>query len=145
MSHDVAPVVKANAAARVKNVNVAAADRLEDFVRCGCRKSLDVAGAWTGSSPSDAIGVVKKTPETGKGPRSLFPPVSSETNARALQPFVNAIVDETGMTSNGDPKTRRVEISFRRDRVLIVAELVAGVGEELDECDPDVRNVRFGP
>ena len=49
------------------------------------------------------------------------------------------------MAAHGDPLARGVEVGLGRDGILVVAEVVADVGEQLDERDADVRDVALGP
>ena len=55
--------------------------------------------------------------------------------------LVQRVVDQPRVTAHGDALPRRVEIGLGRDRVLVVAQVVADVGEQLDERDAEVRDV----
>ena len=55
------------------------------------------------------------------------------------------VVDQPRVAADRDPLARRVEIGLGRDRVLVVAELIADIGQKLDQHDPDIGNVAFAP
>ena len=49
------------------------------------------------------------------------------------------------MASNRNPLTCGAEISFCGDRILVIAQVVADVGQRLDQGDTEIGNMRFLP
>ena len=62
-----------------------------------------------------------------------------------VAPFVEDVVDEPRVTPHRLPQARGVEVRLGRDRVLVVAQLVADVREQLDQRDPEVGDVPLAP
>ena len=58
---------------------------------------------------------------------------------------VHRVVDQQRMAPQRDAAPRRVQIRLGRDRVLLVAELVADVGQQLDQRDAVVRDAALLP
>ena len=72
--------------------------------------------------------------------------ISLDANPGArVAAFVQLVVHKPRVTPHGDPLPRRVEIRFGRDRVLKVAQIVAGVSEQFDKRDAEVGHVAFLP
>ena len=59
--------------------------------------------------------------------------------------FVQNVIDQARVTPDGDAFARRIEICLGRDRVLIIAEIIAGIGEHFDECDAEIGHVALAP
>jgi hypothetical protein len=59
--------------------------------------------------------------------------------------FVEQIVDEPRMAADRGALPRRLQIGFGGDRVLIVAEIVADISEELDQRHAEVGRMPFRP
>jgi hypothetical protein len=70
---------------------------------------------------------------------------------RELQPrarvaaVVHRIVHEQRVPARGDPPPAGPQVRLRRDRVLAVAQVVADVGEQLDQRDADVGRAALLP
>ena len=62
-----------------------------------------------------------------------------------VAPFVEDVVDEPCVTPHRLPQARGVEVRLGRDRVLVVAQLVADVREQLDQRDPEIGDVPLPP
>jgi hypothetical protein len=58
---------------------------------------------------------------------------------------VHRVVDEHGMPAQRNPPARRLEIGLRRDRILLIAELIAHIGEKLDKGDAEIGDARLLP
>ena len=73
-------------------------------------------------------------------------PPDLERDPRArVAPVVQPVVDQAGVAADRDPAARGVEVGLGRDGVLVVAEAVADVGEQLDQRDLRVGRVALGP
>ncbi len=62
-----------------------------------------------------------------------------------VHPVVHGVVDEAGVAADGDAAAGGAQIGLRRDGVLLVAQLVADVGEQLDQGGADVGRVALVP
>jgi hypothetical protein len=58
---------------------------------------------------------------------------------------MHLVINERGVTAHGDALARRIQICLAADCVLIVAQIIARVGQQLDERNPYVRNVPLLP
>ena len=58
---------------------------------------------------------------------------------------VHRVVDQRGVAAERRPPARGAEVALGRHRVLPVAQVVADVGQELDERDPEVGRVALAP
>ena len=58
---------------------------------------------------------------------------------------VHPVVEQARVPPHRDAPARRAEVGLRRHRVLVVAELVADVREQLDERDLEVGRVALVP
>ena len=59
--------------------------------------------------------------------------------------LADLVVDQLGVPAQRDPAARRADVRLGADRVLLVAQVIRGVGEDLDQRDPQVGGVRLGP
>src|SRR4029453_10514306 len=55
------------------------------------------------------------------------------------------IVDEPGVTPNAGPPPCRVDVCLGRYRILVVTEVIAYVGEHLDERDTQIGRIALAP
>ena len=62
-----------------------------------------------------------------------------------VAPVVHRVVDQPGVAAHGDAPARRAEVGLAGDGVLVVAEVVGGVGQRLDQGDADVGGAALGP
>ena len=62
-----------------------------------------------------------------------------------VAPVVHRVVDQPDMPAHRDPLPRRVQVGLGGHRVLLVAELVAGVGEQLHQGHSQIGDVALGP
>ena len=67
------------------------------------------------------------------------PSVWMKTQARALQPSCIAIVDQPRVAAHRDALAGGAQVRLGGDGVLVVAEVVADVGQQLDQGDAEVR------
>ena len=58
---------------------------------------------------------------------------------------MHRVVDESGVSSDGGAAPCGLEVRLGRDRVLLVAEVVADVGEVLDQRDAEIRGAAIAP
>ena len=58
---------------------------------------------------------------------------------------VHQVVDQPGVAAYRGPEPRGIQIGLRGDGVLLVAQLVTGVGEQFDKGDHEVGRVLLGP
>ena len=84
---------------------------------------------------------VKICVPAGSGPMSAF--TCTCTHARALQPSCIAVIDQPRVPADGDAPPRGAEIRFRADRVLLIAQLIADVGQQLDQRDAQIGGITF--
>src|ERR1043166_4864228 len=80
-----------------------------------------------------------------KSPSSFTQLVSRLAMAKKYGALVHEIVDQPRVAPDGDSLSRRIEICFRRDCILVVAEVIARVGQQLDQRDAHVGHVSLGP
>ena len=59
--------------------------------------------------------------------------------------FVQAIAGQPGVPVNRNPVAGGLQVGLGRHGVLVVAQVVADVGQQLDQRDPDVGLVLLGP
>ena len=52
---------------------------------------------------------------------------------------MHEIVDQPGVTAQRDAAARRLQIGLRSDRVLLIAELVADIGNQFGKRNADIR------
>src|SRR3712207_7310395 len=75
-------------------------------------------------------------------PRStLFPYTTLFRSCVAA--FVHLIINEARVPPDGDALARRIQISFCGNSILIVAEVIADIGQRLDQCDADRKSTRL--
>ena len=55
--------------------------------------------------------------------------------------FVHRVVEQPRVAAHRHAPARGAEIGLGRDGVLLVAEVVAGIGEQLDERDAEIGRV----
>ena len=58
---------------------------------------------------------------------------------------MEVVVHEAAVPPHGDALPGRAEVGFRSDRVLVIAELVPGIGNGFDQRHLHIGRVSFGP
>ena len=61
-----------------------------------------------------------------------------EDPGSGVRAFVQLIIDQPGVTAQGNPAARGAEVSFRAGRVLLIAQVVSHIGECLHERDAEI-------
>ena len=81
----------------------------------------------------------RRRPRTGRCRRAVDPAFRLQRHERAgVAAVVHRVVDQPHMAAHGHPAARGVEVRLGGHRVLLVADLVGGVGEQFDERDAEV-------
>ena len=62
-----------------------------------------------------------------------------------IDAFLREIVDKPSVPANRDAPPRRAEIGLGCDRVLVVAQQIADMGEQFDEGDTQIRRIALLP
>ncbi len=62
-----------------------------------------------------------------------------------VRPVVEEVVDQPGVAAHRHPLARRAEVGLGGGGVLVVAELIPHVGQQLDQRHPHVRRVALPP
>ena len=80
-------------------------------------------------------------------PRGRVPLASTVEHDRrpGVPAVVHPVVDELRVAPGRDARAQRVEVRLVRDRVLVVGEPVALVGQELEQRDREVGRVALDP
>ncbi len=85
-------------------------------------------------------------PEPERARRQSDPGAGGQAHERPRgTAIVHRVVDEPGVTAHRGPQPGGVEVGLGADRVLPVAQLVPGVGEQLDQGDHEVGRVPLAP
>ena len=63
------------------------------------------------------------------------------THVAGVAAVVHWVIDQTRVAAHGDPPARRAEVSFGRDGVLLITQVVADVGERLDQRNAEIRRI----
>ena len=62
-----------------------------------------------------------------------------------VTPLADHVIHEARMTADGDPLTRRPEVGLCRDSVLLITQLVGGIGQRFHQHDAKIRRVPLCP
>ena len=58
---------------------------------------------------------------------------------------MHEVIHQPRVAAHRDALARRVQVGFGRNRVLIIAEIIANISQHLDERDAEVWHVALGP
>ena len=143
----VAPGVEAQFV--VIRIDGGARRRLEHAYRLQRLVRLEVEQAGRDHRSGCGRLAAQRSRDPGQQPRPLrhHPgPVGLELHeGPRVAPVMDAIVDQPRVTLGRDAVPRRVEIGLGRDGVLEIGEMVAGIGEQLDQRHPEVGRVALQP